>query len=68
MPREKPNYREMCDRLEEKFGKSLLSKQEAAQYLGVCYNTLQKKIAKGELKEDCCGKIILGSLANHLCG
>ena len=44
----------------------IMDKTFVADYLGIAYNTLQKMIKRGVIKETK-GKITIGSLANYLC-
>lgn len=68
MPREKQGYGETLEFLDAKFHKGTLMKKEVAEYLGISGDSLRKLLKHGELHEDCCGRISIGSLAKYLCG
>lgn len=63
---EKRNYRDMLAILLEQNLPKIMDKTFVANYLGIAYNTLQKMIKRGLIKESK-GKITIGSLANYLC-
>lgn len=64
---EKQGYRAMLKFLNDKGVPMLLTRAEAAKFLGIGQQNLRKEIAKGKLKlQD--NKIPIGSLASYLCG
>ena len=68
MAREKQNYRENLDFLYQRYNKLSFLKKEVTDILDITYDSLRKMIRCGDLKEDSCGKIPIGSLASYLCG
>lgn len=52
MPREKPAYREILDRLDEAFpGRELIQQKELAKFLGVDVRTVKRHYSECKIKQ-----------------
>lgn len=64
MPREKPDYRDVLERLDAAFpGRELLTKTEAAQWLGVSTETVRRRydLPGGRILKTTLARAVAGS-------